>query len=134
MLTTISGAGSMKAELVNKDGRGSITVYSCNNVEIYTLLETRRGYARGGDYHATEQHALLLKGEAAWILKVPDGRGGSEFVTRPHGLNEDFVVPPGIPHGLVARTDCVLLKWQKGGRFVQHIDGELRAHMLSLRR
>jgi hypothetical protein len=134
MLTTIASEGTFRADVINEDARGSITLIKYNNVEIYTLSRTRRGYARGGDYHPTAQHALLLDGEADWTTKIPDGKGGYEFVTRTHEPGSDFVIAPGVPHSLEAKTDCTVLMWQEGGGFEKGIDAELRERVLALMR
>jgi hemin uptake protein HemP len=124
---------NLAIRIVSKDDRGSINTITHNGME-YTLIETKAGNLRGGDYHPTAQHAVLLNGDASWTLKLRNENGNYSFDTRLHRLNTDFVIPPMIPHFMNSISDSLMVVWLEGGKFEQRIDHDLREYMKMLMR
>ncbi|MDE1878499.1 MAG: hypothetical protein KGI07_08270 [Thaumarchaeota archaeon] len=52
----------MKFEKEHEDARGKIVFYSQDKMRI-NLIETRKGFARGGHYHKYEQDHTLISGQ-----------------------------------------------------------------------
>jgi len=104
-----------KLELISKDRRGKIWRVEIDGQE-YVLLETVRGELRGGDYHQTPQHDLVLKGKIFWIEKIcltcPENRGENMRVIRE---GEEYVSKPNVPHMLVSfGGSSLVLEWLEG--------------------
>lgn len=53
---------NLKFEKEIDDVRGKIIFYSYNNMKI-NLIETRKGFARGGHYHKYDQDYTLISGQ-----------------------------------------------------------------------
>jgi hypothetical protein len=117
---------------VSSDVRGKITAIVRDGFE-YTLIETKAGFSRGGDYHPVDQHSILLRGKASWTLKMGTGPESKlvETAARP---NVDFIVKKGTSHYLTSLTDSLVLVWLDGGKFIVEHDKELRSHVDKLMR
>jgi hypothetical protein len=126
---TAKSSPGLVFKTIHTDKRGSINTITREGGVEYKLADTKAGYSRGGDFHPTVQHAILLEGKATWTLKLPDGKGGYKLVTKPHELNKDFPIEPMVPHYFTSVTDSLILMWEEGGGFVQQIDPELRKHI-----
>ncbi len=130
------GSTGVTLRTVHTDDRGSITTLTLNDgggPKEYIVIYTRKGHSRGGDYHPTAQHAILLEGKATWTLKS-DRNNGLRLDTFLHELNTDFVIQPQVAHFFTAKENSLMITWLEGGRFEQHIDENLRSYMNSLRR
>lgn len=123
---TNQSAPALSTNIVWQDERGSITTLNFNKGE-YTLIYTREGFSRGGDFHPTKQHAILLDGKATWTEKI----GENSARTSSHMLYTDFVIEENVPHFLTAESDSVIAVWLDGGVFKQNIDDELRQRIAS---
>ena len=104
-----------KLELRREDERGKIWRLEIDGKE-YTLLYTVRGEVRGGEYHQTPQHTLVLKGRILWIRKVclacEEGRGED---TRVINEAEEFITKPNVPHMMVSfGGPSLVLEWLEG--------------------
>jgi len=104
-----------KIKLISKDHRGKIWRLEIDNQE-YILMETVRGELRGGDYHQTPQHDLVLKGRILWIEKwcqsCPEGQGENFRVIR---QGEEIVTKPDVPHMLISfGGPSLVLEWLDG--------------------
>lgn len=71
----------IQTKTISDDARGKIHLFEFGNRE-YLLLETKKGYKRGGDYHQSRQHDILLQGGITFyyrknrkekILKMKEG-------------------------------------------------------------
>jgi len=104
-----------KLKLIHTDERGKIWKLEIDNQE-YILLETVRGEVRGGDYHQTPQHDLVLKGRILWTEKTcltcPEGKGEKITVVNE---GQEIVTHPNVPHMLVSFGGMSLvLEWLEG--------------------
>lgn len=96
-------------KLLHEDKRGKIFAFTFKDQE-YIILETRKGYSRGGDYHKSIQHDVVLKGKIKWEETFP----GAGYSTIELKEGESNTVSPGIPHMLTALEDSVVLEWLEG--------------------
>lgn len=103
-----------KHELVCKDERGVVWRVEVDGKE-YLFLKTVKGEVRGGDYHQSAQHNLVLKGRIIWIEKVcmecPEGRGEDTTVLQE---GDEYVSKPNVPHMLVSLDESVVIEWLEG--------------------
>lgn len=107
-------------EQVCRDERGVIWRVMVEDKE-YKLIKTVKGEIRGGDFHQSAQHNLVLKGRIMWIEKVclecPDGRG-EEITILQEG--EEYVSKPNVPHMLVSLDESVVIEWLEGSPETQY--------------
>jgi len=104
-----------KTELVHKDHRGKIWRLEIDGKE-YIIMETARGELRGGDYHQTAQHDLVLKGKILWIektcLSCEEGKGEDTRVVKE---GEEITSKPNVPHMMVSfGGPSLVLEWLEG--------------------
>lgn len=91
-----------------EDSRGKLFTLNINKKE-YLLLETYKGFKRGGDYHQTTQHDVVLKGEINFYYRIDNEE---KKVNMREGDSISFL--ENIPHYLESTTDSLVLEWLEG--------------------
>jgi hypothetical protein len=93
---------------VQIDMRGEIRRYDLHGVQ-FSLLHTKAGALRSGDYHSRTQYDLLLKGNMeVWCQK------GEKIEKKVYEPNELITILPDVPHLFKSLTDTVMLEWWDG--------------------
>lgn len=101
----------MEVEKTHEDDRGKIWTLNHNERE-YILFTIKEGKARGGDYHETDQHDIVLRGVVkAKRAKPTDGVLENTCILK-EGDSTTF--SSGIPHILIAEKDSLVLEWLEG--------------------
>mgnify|MGYP001577066154 CR=1 FL=1 len=90
------------------DVRGEIFINKIKGVEFIVSF-TKAGVYRGGDYHASKQYAIILKGKFEITL-----RQNNKEAVKKYGPNELIVVPANTPHLFKALTDVLSIEWKAG--------------------
>lgn len=98
----------MKLEKVHEDERGSIHRLLFKGKE-FIILFTRKGYLRGGDYHKSKQHDVVLVGEMKFRYRI-NGKDYSKTL----GAGEMTHFEPHVPHMFSAKEDTVIVEWLEG--------------------
>jgi len=93
---------------IHKDDRGTLWTLTHNNHE-YLLMETNKGYSRGGDYHKSIQHDVVLSG----VVVFTSIKDGIEKV-KPLGVGDKITFEPINPHMVTSITDSLILEWLEG--------------------
>jgi len=94
--------------LIHSDERGKLYVIPYGDKE-FLLMETKAGYSRGGDYHKSKQHDVVLHGTVQF--RFMQGKKVREKVLR---QSEKIAFPAEQPHMLTALTDSLVLEWLEG--------------------
>jgi quercetin dioxygenase-like cupin family protein len=97
----------MLSELFS-DVRGKILKLELNGKE-FVILVTKKGYLRGGDFHKSVQHDVVLEGAVRFFWRE-DGIERKLQLTE--GMSISF--KPGVPHMLEAIEDSIVLEWLEG--------------------
>jgi len=71
-------------------------------------LHTKAGYCRGGDYHKSIQHDIVLSGEILWVVK-DKSTGKAKTIDAVEGKKTEFL--PNNPHLMFSITDSLVLEW-----------------------
>ena len=98
----------MELKEIHKDDRGTLWTLTHNNKE-YLVMETKQGYSRGGDYHKSTQHDVILSGVVVFTFM----NNGIEK-TKSLGEGEAITLLPGEPHMVTSVTDSLILEWLEG--------------------
>jgi len=97
---------------IHEDARGKIYQLKFGDRE-FLILETKKGFRRGGDYHKTWQFDVVLSGEV--LFTYIDIHRNPKISTNVKKLQgEKVVFFPNEPHMLTALTDCLVLEWLEG--------------------
>lgn len=99
----------MKLEKIYKDKRGVIYRLMVDGKE-YMVIETKKGYARGGDYHQSIQHDIVLKGQILWEERDEEDNNIGKVMVE----GESNIVSPEVPHMYTSLTDSIVLEWLDG--------------------
>lgn len=99
----------MKIQKIHEDSRGAIYRIMVHNKE-YVIIETKKGFTRGGDFHKSTQHDIVLKGEILW-QETFDGVAEAQATLKE---GESTSVAAGIPHMYTSITDTIVLEWLEG--------------------
>jgi len=95
---------SIEVKKIHEDKRGEIWQLMILGKEHIIIL-TKKGCKRGGDYHKSVQHDVILE-------------GAIKFVTPKYtivlGEGEKIMTPKGIPHYFESLGDSVVLEWLEG--------------------
>lgn len=75
----------LKLKLIHKDKRGRIYILVDGKREMATVLETKKGYARGGCVHNQNEFMAIFNGKVEFI-------------------------PKNIPHCIISKTNSVILE------------------------
>jgi len=94
----------MELRSIHKDKRGTIFLLSIKNKK-YLVLETFKGYRRGGDYHSSDQHDVVLKGKIK--CKSPN-------MNRILIEGDSITFKAFEPHYIEALEDSLVLEWLEG--------------------
>jgi hypothetical protein len=104
----------MKLEKVSEDKRGWIYVAAFFNSRGATreaiMIFTRKWYARGGEYHKSVQHDLLLTGSLKWTFR-DDLHTWEELHSTPGTAH---YIGPGVEHLAEAVEDTLYVEWLDG--------------------
>ena len=98
----------MSLKQVHEDARGTLYILTFGDKE-YLLMFTKKGFKRGGDYHQSIQHDVVLSGRVEF-----------EYVTDKDWVEVILLKGQSIsfkamqPHMLTALTDCLVLEWLEG--------------------
>jgi len=98
----------MKIEKVHEDERGSIHRILFKGRE-FIILFTKKGYLRGGDYHKSKQHDVVLTGKMEFRYKI----NGKEQI-KTLGVGEMIHFEPNVPHMFSAKEDTLIVEWLEG--------------------
>ncbi len=98
----------LKIEKVHEDERGSIHRILFKGKE-FIILFTKKGYLRGGDYHKSKQHDVVLTGKMEFRYKT----NGRERTTT-LGAGEMIHFEPNVPHIFSAKEDTLIVEWLDG--------------------
>jgi hypothetical protein len=109
----------LETNLIHEDERGQIICFYLRGKE-YTLLTTKRGFARGGCIHNKTEYAVVLEGIIEYHIK-----GRTRFTTLSKG--ENIQVPPETPHYIIAVTDAIMMEWGAPPDQKKRKDKEFRA-------
>ena len=88
-----------------EDSRGKLFTLNIDNKE-YLLLETKKGFKRGGDYHQSTQHDIVLKGEVNFCHRI----NGKDIKTKMLE-GQSITFPKNVPHYLESLTNSLVLEW-----------------------
>jgi len=93
----------LKMEKVHEDKRGEIYVISMPDGKDIVINTTKKGYARGGCYHAiNDEFFMVLKGMVKlWI--------GNEYEMYHEGMSAS--IPHNEPHMMRAQEDSITIEW-----------------------
>ena len=93
----------LQFEKESTDVRGKILMLRYGNKRI-NLVETKKGFSRGGHYHDFESKHILISG----IIEYRE-KNLQLNVEKTQTLSAPFVIvtPPTCPHMITAITDCV---------------------------
>lgn len=106
MMNSFIDVSDITAKWIHKDERGEIFCFYEGGRE-YTLLTTRKGFARGGCVHPRHcEYFVVLKGMVRYVV-VHDGIPyGEVFIEGSNG-----VIDMNEPHYLLALEDSITLEW-----------------------
>jgi len=93
---------------IHEDERGKIYLLKHAGKE-FLLLETKKDHSRGGDYHKSRQHDIVLSGRVVFLCIEHDV---DVMVEAEEGYKTTF--QPQQPHMFTALTDCLVLEWLEG--------------------
>ena len=94
---------------IHRDIRGEIFCFYKDGRE-YTLLTTRKGFARGGCVHPrSTEHAVILKGCVEYYVSY--GKGNTAIDLTYKEGDSILPIPPNAPHYLLALEDSMTLEW-----------------------
>ncbi len=92
---------------IHKDKRGEINCFYNKGTE-YTILTTKKGFARGGCIHKlNNEYFTILKGSVEYHIINPMGRQFISILCQ----GTAGVVPRNYPHYLIALEDAITLEW-----------------------
>jgi len=102
---------SLRADKLFEDQRGTIYKIVFKGKE-FILFSTNAGHGRGGDYHESAQHDLVLAGEVEFRQKIGGEMG--EEKTQNLGAGDLVKTEASTPHVLISKTDSLVLEWLDG--------------------
>jgi len=96
-----------RCKLIHIDKRGQITCFYLGETE-FTLLSTKKDYARGGCVHKdNSEFFVVLEGKVEYhIVNEKD-----KETIKVYCKGENGIIPPNIPHWLIAVEDSLTLEW-----------------------
>jgi len=93
-------------EFIHKDYRGSIHCFYVGTKE-YSILETKKGYARGGCVHGDDvEYFTILEGKIEYWMEL---NGKMRCVV--YNKGKSSWVPRGSVHYSLALQDTVMMEW-----------------------
>lgn len=98
----------MNIELIYEDKRGKIYRLSMESKE-YLIIETKAGFARGGDTHQCAQYETVLKGS----ISCEEYIDRKDIETTLHE-GDSKTIGANIPHMFTSITDSLIIEWLDG--------------------
>jgi len=98
----------MEIEKIHEDKRGSLHRILFEGKE-FLLVFTKKGMLRGGDYHKSTQHDVVLSGSMEFRYK----KGTLEQI-KTLGVGEMIHFEPNVPHVFTAKEDTLIIEWLEG--------------------
>lgn len=93
----------LELKKIHEDNRGEMYVIPLENDKEIKILTTKEGYARGGCYHEkNDEFFMVIQGTVNFLI-------GGRWATYPEGSSG--LVPKGLPHMMIAETDCLTIEW-----------------------
>ena len=94
----------MELKKIHEDNRGYIYLVKdlLEDNKEFTLLQTKKGFARGGCLHSKNENLVVIKGKIKFIW------GEEEKIMN---AGESFVIPAYKPHAWVAMEDSITSEW-----------------------
>ena len=102
---------------VSRDIRGRIFELGVIDDKHVNILVTKKGGLRGGHYHGYDEEFFVVFGEVLWNTRLPEGITDSkrDFQMDPFTIGQVIKSDPGVPHMLLALTDCVVVEFRPAG-------------------
>jgi len=114
----------MNTKSIYIDGRGEIICFYLNKTE-YTLLITKKGFARGGCIHNVMEYGVVLEGAVEYHIKPLEK--GMRMGTWILEKGDRIRVPVEHPHYFIALEDAIFLEWGAPPDQKERKDPKLRA-------
>lgn len=96
-------------EELHTDNRGIIWVFHYKDRE-YLLFTIKKNAVRGGDYHKSTQHDIVLEGKVECRVMRDDSYEESGYLTE----GDKVTFYAGQPHVLIGKADSLVLEWLEG--------------------
>lgn len=93
---------------IHEDARGKIHQLQIGDKE-FIIMETKKDHSRGGDFHKSIQHDVVLSGRVEFRHIDKD-----EDITTILKEGQMITFKPNQPHMLTALTDSLVLEWLEG--------------------
>ena len=100
--------GKAKIIRIHEDVRGRIFKVTIDENEFY-VLETRKGYARGGHSHTEDSYIAVLKGRLKYKAKI-DEKEEARIIRE----GDVIFTEKNVPTILTALEDSLMIQWLKG--------------------
>ena len=110
-----------RIRFMGRDSRGAVWAFTINEdpFEEVMLFFTKKGEARGGDYHSYRQYNTILKGNVKFIEKYGDNIelpikekvSGEKVTLMKPGDSKAF--GPNIPHICISLTDSWMIEFHE---------------------
>jgi len=101
---------AIKFEKIHEDKRGCISRFLFEGKE-YLIIFTRKGFARGGDYHKSKQYDIILMGKMKFRYKNQSWNVEHEEILK---TGQIISFEPNMPHLFIAEEDALLVEWLEG--------------------
>jgi len=98
----------MELEKIHEDKRGSLHRILFKGKE-FLLVFTKKGMLRGGDYHKSTQHDVVLMGSMEFRYK----KGALDQI-KTLSAGEMIHFEPNVPHMFTAKEDTLIIEWLDG--------------------
>lgn len=109
----------METKMVSNDERGEIYTLQIVGKE-YIILKTYKGYRRGGDYHESPQHDVVLEGDVNFYYRENGVEKERRLIE-----GDNITFPTFMPHYLESNSSSIVLEWLEGD-FEKKYDDEFR--------
>jgi len=100
--------GKAEIVMIHEDVRGRIFRVTIDEHEFY-VLETRKGYARGGHSHTEDSYIAVLEGKLEYKAKI-----GDREEVRIISEGDVVFTKKNVPTILTALDDSLMIQWLKG--------------------
>ena len=94
----------MELTKIHEDKRGYIYLVRdlLEDSKEFTFLEVKKGAARGGCLHSSEEHFVVVKGKIRYLCGSKE-----EIVSK----GESRTIPAGEPHAFIGVEDSIVSEW-----------------------
>jgi len=100
--------GKAEIVMIHEDVRGRIFRVTIDKHEFY-VLETRRGYARGGHSHTEDSFIAVLEGSLEYKARIDD-REEVRIISE----GDVVFTEKNVPTILTALEDSLMIQWLEG--------------------